>query len=143
MYGQCDCRDNFAGKNCLRCKEHYWGGQCGHFCDPQGNSTDTSLGCHGRGSCVVLEMDTASERVVCECDTPSVTKYENGAQNTHRAIYGTDNNCKDCEAGYYPSVEVVATYGLPTDVYLECSVLCTIIMIVCMFRKVSSFPIFL
>ena len=103
----CDCMDgifngihrHYAGTNCARCKDNWFGSRCNLYCDPHGQESDlgTNIGCNGHGACFLNTVDVI-ETVECEC----LANYD--VIN----IQGI-GQCSDCEANYFPKVGIANT----------------------------------
>jgi hypothetical protein len=125
--GQCLCEGNYDGKNCLKCKPNWYGSRCQFYCDSEADydDDDTKLGCHGRGTCTVINLDTVFENVVCECDTREVRKRINGRMQNFFSSFSPDINCKDCFSGYFPKLDIFNSYDTTLDgLYVPCQVPC-------------------
>lgn len=121
--GQCECIGHWDGKNCLECEENWWGSQCNFYCDANGASNQTYLGCHGNGNCAVYDMEMTTERIACACGK-SITIYDDGAQNTHYGEYEPTTNCGTCVGGYLPEVAVADVHPLPEGIHIDCQLYC-------------------
>ena len=125
--GQCLCEGNYDGKNCLKCKPNYWGSECQFYCDEEADHDDdpNKLGCHGRGSCTILNMDTVFEEVVCACNNVELRLRINGRMTNFFSAYDSDINCKDCFTGYFPKLDIFNQYDtIPEGLYVPCQVPC-------------------
>ena len=120
---ECVCIGNWDGKHCRQCKENYYGSNCQHKCNADGEPSTDILGCYGRGTCTILDFGMSSERVVCECFSAKKT-FDDGKVLTVFANYETLDNCRDCVAGYVPKVTAVDQYGLPDGVAVPCELFC-------------------
>ena len=127
LLGQCLCEGNYDGKNCLKCKPNWYGSKCQFYCDSEADydNDDTKVGCHGRGTCTVINLDTVFENVVCECDTTEVRIRINGRMQNFFSSFSPDLNCKDCFDGYFPKLDIFNTYDTTLDgLYVPCQVPC-------------------
>ena len=110
--GKCLCDGNYAGSNCLECKENFYGSSCQFECKAsQAGRIGDVLGCHGRGECIVTGMGTRLENVECACESESFTLIENGRVDIFSSTYSRDIDCSDCFSSYFPKYEVFEKFN--------------------------------
>ena len=126
--GRCQCEGNFDGENCLKCKPNYWGSQCQWYCDADADHDNdpTKVGCHGRGTCTVFNMDTVSESIGCTCRRDESLQRIDGKVVALYSAFSPDINCKDCYGGFFPKLNVFNTYDTtPLKLFVPCQIPCT------------------
>ena len=124
--GSCVCDGNNAGKNCMRCKENYYGSSCQFFCDPNSPTNDTRHGCNGRGTCIVIDPGQASESIGCACKSDEVRKRIGRTIESFYSTFDADIDCADCAGGYFPKISVFEDYDTsPLGLHVPCQIQCT------------------
>ena len=121
--GECVCIGNWGGKHCRQCKENYYGSNCQHRCNADGEPSTDILGCYGRGTCTILDFGMSAERVVCECFGAKKI-FDDGKITTVFSNYEPLDNCRDCAPGYVPKITAVDQYGLPDGITVPCELYC-------------------
>ena len=125
--GSCVCDGNRAGKNCMHCKENYYGSSCQFFCDPNSPTNETHHGCNGRGTCIVIDPGQASEAIGCACKSDEVRKRIGRNIESFYSTFDADIDCADCAGGYFPKTSVFEDYDTsPLGLYVPCQIQCTI-----------------
>ena len=123
--GSCVCDGNRAGKNCMHCKENYYGSSCQFFCDPNSPTNETHHGCNGRGTCIVIDPGQASESIGCACISDEVRKRIGRNIESFYSTFDADIDCADCAGGYFPKTSVFEDYDTsPLGLYVPCQIQC-------------------